>query len=80
MLTCKQITELVTDYAEGKLSFMDRLRFQLHIGLCRNCRRYVRQVKATAAALGRLPEPELPPELEGELLRRFEGWKQKRGS
>jgi anti-sigma factor RsiW len=80
MLTCQQITELVTDYAEGNLSLMDRLRFQLHIGMCRNCRRYVRQVKATAAALGVLPPPEVPPELEQELLRRFETWKQTRGS
>ncbi len=80
MLTCRQITELVTDYAEGNLSLVDRLRFQLHIGMCRNCRRYVRQVKATAAALGELPPPEIPPELEDELLRRFETWKQTRGS
>lgn len=78
MLTCKQIAELVTAYAEGQLGVADRLRFQLHLGLCANCRTYVRQMKATARALGRLPEPELPPELEAELLRRFEGWKAKR--
>ena len=78
MLTCKQIAQLVTAYAEGQLGVADRLRFQLHLGLCANCRTYVRQMKATARALGRLPEPELPPELEAELLRRFEGWKSKR--
>lgn len=80
MLTCRQITELVTDYAEGNLSLVDRLRFQLHIGMCRNCRRYVLQVKTTAVALGKLPPPEIPLELEDELLRRFETWKQTRGS
>jgi hypothetical protein len=80
MLTCKEITELVTEYAEGNLSLMDRLRFQMHIGMCRNCRRYVRQVKATAAALGLLPPPDMSPDLEQELLRRFEGWNQKGGS
>jgi len=78
MLTCKQIAELVTAYAEGQLGLGDRLRFQLHLGLCANCRSYVRQVKATARALGALPPPELPRELEEELLRRFEGWKAKR--
>jgi hypothetical protein len=52
----------------------------MHIGMCRNCRRYVRQVKATAAALGMLPPPEMSPDLEQELLRRFESWKQTRGS
>ena len=75
MLTCKEIAELVTAYAEGRLGLLDRLRFRLHIGLCRNCRTYVRQLRATAKALGKLPPPELPPELEAELLRRFEGWK-----
>ena len=78
MLTCKEITELVTEYAEGNLSLMDRLRFQMHIGMCRNCRRYVRQVKATAAALGLLPPPETSPDLVQELLRRFESWKKAR--
>jgi anti-sigma factor RsiW len=78
MLTCKQIAELVTARAEGQLGFADRLRFQLHLGRCANCRTWVRQVEATARALGRLPPPELPPELEAELLRRFEGWKARR--
>ncbi len=75
MLTCKEITELVTAYVEGQLSFTDRLRFRLHIGMCHNCRAYVRQMKATVAALGKLPAPELTPELRDELLRRFDGWK-----
>jgi anti-sigma factor RsiW len=74
MLTCKEMTELVTEYAEGDLSFVDRIRFQLHLGVCRHCRRYVRQMKASVAALGLLPAPELSPELEQELLRRFDGW------
>jgi anti-sigma factor RsiW len=78
MLTCKQIAELATSYAEGQLGVADRLRFQLHLGLCANCRTWVRQLKATVRALGRLPAPELPPELEAELLRRFEGWKKSR--
>jgi anti-sigma factor RsiW len=77
MLTCKQIAELATAYAEGELGFADRLRFQLHLGLCADCRTWVRQLKATARALGKLPDAELPRELEAELLRRFEDWKKK---
>jgi hypothetical protein len=46
--------------------------------MCRNCRRYVRQVKATASALGLLPPPEIPPDLEQELLTRFESWRKTR--
>ncbi|HEY6006594.1 MAG TPA: zf-HC2 domain-containing protein [Anaeromyxobacter sp.] len=79
MLTCREITDLVTEYAEGNLSLLDSIRFHMHIGMCRSCRRYVRQVKATAGALGLLPTPEMPPELELELVRRFESWKRARG-
>ncbi len=78
MLTCKQITELVTAYAEGRLPFMDRIRFRLHIGMCRHCRAYVRQLRATAKALGKLPDPEIPPDLQAELMRRFESWRTSR--
>jgi len=78
MMACRQITELVTAYAEGELGLLDRLRFQVHLGLCASCRRYVRQMRATARSLGKLPEPELPRELEAELLRRFDDWKPRR--
>jgi anti-sigma factor RsiW len=79
MLSCKEITQLVTEHVEGALSLRDRLRFQLHIGMCRHCRAYLRQMKFTAKTLGYLPEPELPPDVEDELLRRFESWKASRG-
>ncbi len=75
MLTCRQITELVTAYAEGQLGLMDRIRFRLHLGMCSHCKIYVRQLRATARALGKLPEPEIPLDLQAELMRRFEGWK-----
>lgn len=74
MLTCKEITELVTAFAEGQLGLMDRVRFRLHISMCPNCRAYVRQLRITARALGRLPEPEIPPDLQAELLHHFETW------
>ena len=79
MIDCRNVTELVTEYAEGRLSLADRIRFQLHLGTCRGCRRYVRQMKVTAEALGRLPPPELPPDLRDELIRRFDGWKGRGG-
>ena len=47
--------------------------------MCRHCRAYLRQMKLTAKTLGYLPEPELPPEVERELLARFENWKASRG-
>lgn len=76
MLTCKELTELVTDYLEGRQSFLDRMRFELHLGMCRHCRAYLRQMRATIEALGRLPEESIPPEVTQQLLARFRAWKQ----
>ncbi len=75
MLTCRELTELVTDYLEGRLSLAQQMRFQLHIGMCRHCRAYLRQMRGTIQALGSLPEEPVPPELREELLRRFRSWK-----
>ncbi len=75
MLACREVTELVTDYVEGRLSRWDRLRFQLHIGMCRHCREYLRQMRATQRLLSNLPAPPPPPDVEAELVERFKNWK-----
>ncbi len=75
MLTCREMTELVTDRLEGRLGFRDRLRFELHLGLCQECRAYLRQIAAAVAALGRLPAEPIPPAVRDELLRRFRSWR-----
>jgi predicted anti-sigma-YlaC factor YlaD len=75
MLTCRELTELVTEYLEGQLSLAQQMRFQLHLGMCRHCRAYLRQMKSTIETLGQLPEEPVPPELREELLRRFRSWK-----
>ena len=71
MLTCQQLTELVTDYLEGHLSFWQRAQFQMHVGMCRHCRAYLHQMKATVRTLGKLPAEPIPPAVEAELLQRF---------
>ena len=71
MLTCREITELVTDYLEGRLSFAQRLRFQLHLGTCRGCRAYLRQMRTTIRVAGHLPDDPLPETLQAELMGRF---------
>jgi len=71
MMTCRQLTELVTDYYEGRLSFFARIRFHLHLGLCLHCRRYVRQIWLTIKTLGSLPPETVPEETKQELLERF---------
>ncbi|RMH07011.1 MAG: anti-sigma factor [Nitrospirae bacterium] len=75
MLTCKDLTELVTDYLEGNLSPWQRVRFQIHLGLCFGCRAYLRQMRQTIRTLGKLPPEPFPPEIREELLRRFRHWR-----
>ncbi len=76
MLTCKEITELVTDYLEGRMSLTERMRFQMHLGMCKHCRAYLRQMKTTVAALGHVPDDAVMPEdVSDELRKRFAEWR-----
>lgn len=75
MLTCEQMTELVSDYVDRRLSLWDRLRFQLHLGMCRHCREYVRQMRLTLDTVGSLPDAPMPDDVRDELLERFRSWK-----
>ncbi|MBI4476273.1 MAG: zf-HC2 domain-containing protein [Acidobacteria bacterium] len=74
-MTCQQLTELVTEYLENRLSFTDRLRFRMHVGMCRHCRAYIDQMRQTVRTLGRLPAEEIPPEVRDALLVQFRNWK-----
>ena len=74
MAYCRTLTELVTDYLEDRLSTGDRLRFQLHLGICRHCRAYLNQLKLTMKTLGKLPPEPMPEAVKSELLARFRGW------
>jgi predicted anti-sigma-YlaC factor YlaD len=76
MLTCQQVTEVCTDYLEKRMSFGQRLSFQLHLGMCGNCRVYMRQMRATIETLGRLDDQPMPAAVQQELLARFRDWKQ----
>jgi len=76
LLTCQELTELCTDYLEGRLSFEQRLSFQLHLGMCRHCRAYLQQLRTTIRSLGQLPPPPMPPNVRTALLSRFRSWKQ----
>lgn len=74
-VTCKEFVEIITDYLEGSLSLLNRIRFHLHLGLCLGCRVYLRQTKQTIHTLGRLPDEPVPPAVREQLLQRFRTWK-----
>jgi predicted anti-sigma-YlaC factor YlaD len=74
MLTCQQLAELITDYLEGQMSLMDRVRFRTHLRLCPACRAYLTQMQQTIRILGSLPPESIPSELRQELLAHFRDW------
>jgi putative zinc finger protein len=80
MLTCKEITELATDFAEGHLAEAERRQFVAHLAGCHGCATWVRQLEATSMALGVLPEPRITAALQARLQDRFDAWAKERAA
>ncbi|CDF82896.1 hypothetical protein PKB_1534 [Pseudomonas knackmussii B13] len=56
MLTCRQLVAQSSDLLDGQLGFREKLALRRHLLLCRNCRRFIRQMRLTQATLRLLPE------------------------
>jgi anti-sigma factor RsiW len=73
-LVCQQVVELVTDYLEGTMSRSERRRFDTHLRACPNCSAYLRQMRATIQAMGRLSTDDVAPAALDELTEMFRHW------
>jgi predicted anti-sigma-YlaC factor YlaD len=71
MLSCKELTELATAYLEEDLAWRERLRVQIHLWMCKHCRRYMDQMRKVIGLLRRLPSEPIPPQLLETLLAQF---------
>ena len=56
------------------MSLADRMRFQMHVGMCKHCRAYLRQMKATIGGLGQVPDDPMPTDVRDEMRKRFAAW------
>ncbi len=66
--TCRDMSELVTDYMERATPFRARVDMWVHLWRCEACRRYYDQVRRTVRLVGsQLPEPPLPETEDGLL-------------
>lgn len=54
MLSCKDVSETVTDHMEGSTSFMDRVSMRLHLLICKHCRRFYQQFQMTVGVSGKV--------------------------
>lgn len=69
MMSCAEITELVTTFLDKRMPLRQRLAFRMDIAMCTHCRRYLRQVTTTVRMTGRLPVEPMPSEVRDELVR-----------
>lgn len=65
MLTCKEVTHLVSESLDRELPFPKRVGVRLHLAMCKFCRRYRRQMlflrKACRDFQPKLEREEIPP-------------------
>ena len=73
-LSCKELVELVTDYAEDRMPVSVRTRFEMHLSYCAPCRVYLAQMRETVKLAGRLSEETLPSRAKETLLAAFRDW------
>ncbi len=53
-MTCQELTERITDWLERRLPAAESARVRVHLWMCRGCRAYVQQMRATIRLLARL--------------------------
>ena len=72
---CRQAVELVTDYLEGALTPDERARFEAHLAGCPHCTEYLREMRLTIAAMGRVEPESLSPAARGDLVALYRSWR-----
>nr|WP_298147360.1 zf-HC2 domain-containing protein [uncultured Pseudomonas sp.] len=60
MLSCKELVAQSSDFLDGHMSLRKRLAVRLHLAMCQNCQRFIRQMRLSQAVLRRLPQGKSP--------------------
>ncbi|MDT8399211.1 MAG: hypothetical protein RQ899_11405 [Pseudomonadales bacterium] len=71
MFTCKHFARHANVYLETELPPVLHLRFTMHRMICRNCRRYLNQMRQVARLAMTMFPAALPDPVEESLLRAF---------
>ena len=56
MLSCKQVTRLVSQGLDRELGFADRVRLRVHLAICDGCTKFSKQLAFLRAAMAKLAE------------------------
>jgi len=65
------VTEHLADYLEGDLALDQRALVDAHLDSCEECKQEVREMQQTIRLLRALPEPEVPPMIAANVMRRI---------
>lgn len=74
-MDCNELVELTTAYFEGALAPDDAARLEAHLTECDGCGEFLRQMRVTQHALGRVDARLLPADGRDRLLNVFREWK-----
>jgi anti-sigma factor RsiW len=74
-ITCKELTEVLTDYLEGVMPPEDRERFEAHLAICDGCATYVDHMRQVIATVHELRPEHVEATAPDDLLEAFRAWK-----
>ena len=74
-MMCQKAVELVTDYLEGALTPAEQARFEAHLAGCPHCTEYLREMRMTIAALGRVEPGSVPRAARDDLIALYRSWR-----
>ncbi len=63
MMTCRELVELLLDYASGELAPERRAQVEQHLGRCPPCEAYLNSYHGVVRLARRLPPVPMPPEV-----------------
>ncbi|MCR9184324.1 MAG: peroxidase-related enzyme [Halieaceae bacterium] len=64
MLNCREISQKASHYLDGELSWRERMAVRVHLLMCDDCRRFVRQLAGLIRAIPFMHRPASPEEVE----------------
>ncbi|BCE00536.1 zf-HC2 domain-containing protein [Marinicellulosiphila megalodicopiae] len=54
MLNCKQVTEQTSEYIDGNVTGLGKVRIKFHLLMCKHCRGFVKKIRITKSVVGKL--------------------------
>jgi anti-sigma factor RsiW len=73
-MSCRELVALVTEYLDGTMPRVERIRFERHVAVCPPCRAHLEQIRDTIRVSGELTEESISPAARDALLDAFAHW------